>query len=129
MNPDKLLIDHLLYNKQYVEECDTAIHTLSVDTQHLKVIAKITTINWCKLSGRFSSLELLDSTGLELHIDGENTFRDCMMEVQNYLIDNNLLTFVDGFGMKAFDKRLNDKQTKPTSANYDWISEDYYQER
>jgi hypothetical protein len=130
METDKLLITHIFYNKTYLEECDTAIHTLSVKTGNIQAIAKITTINYCNYNKAFSSLEILDSLGLEYYMEaGINGFKECLQEVQDYLIENNLLLFVEGFGMKAFNNKLNINQTKPTITNYDYITEDYYQER
>lgn len=130
METDKLLITHIFYNKTYLEECDTAIHTLSVKTGSLQAIAKITTINYCDINKAFSSLEILDSLGLEYYVEaGINGFKDCLIEVQDYLIENNLLPFVEGYGMKAFNNKISNNQTKPTLTNYDSITEEYYQER
>lgn len=116
---DKIIIPYSFYEKSYIEETDTAIFKLCIKNNFYNVAIKITISNYCDTNKSFTSIEITSNDITQYFSDiGEKGNIEALIIAQNFLLINDLLLYIKGFGTPNLNKIFLE-QSKPLTTNYE----------
>lgn len=122
----KIIVPYYLYNKEYIEDSDTCIYSLSIKNSLFNILVKITIYNYCTLDKSNTELEITSNDISNYYKDFQSKFSCEALEIaQEFLQINNLLIYIKGYGLPAFNNRLIIPSTPKTDYNYARTNNNY----
>lgn len=112
---DKILIGYSFYNKKYIEDTDTLIHTLNIKNTWYDINIIITINDSSSYMRSLTFIEIISNSiclySYDLGLEGDI---EALFIAQDFIFSNNLSLFIKGFGLPSFNN-INQFQQKPTS--------------
>ncbi len=112
---DKIIVPYSFYNKVYLEYNDTAIFTLKINNNLVNFEIIITIMDYCtEHVDNYATIEILSNNITQYRFVMEtNGYKEVIKIAQDFLISNELLLYIKGFGIPSFNNKVNDTQSKP----------------
>lgn len=115
----EIIIPYSFYDKNWDIVTDTMENNLVIKNSFVNVKVNITIINYCSTDSSYTILNLFVDDSLFYTIDlGKSSEIKALYYAQDFLFENHLLLYVDGFGTASFDDKIYIEQSKPTK-NYE----------